>query len=283
MRGRLICSAIVIAAFVPFLSLAAEEAQVSGKFEGTKKKFDVGGGYAYWIHDSSDGPLIEVAVSNSTFKTSYFDAFYDPRPAIDTLFVDDQTAVVYFQFEPNGKYHGMSYYLASGDGCGFCYDGTVKSTVKIAGQRAKGRLSYTGDNRGWDITMDVPIAPKEWGKPIDKDGSDVAKVFRAYNAAMDKGDQKAVFKMLDGATQDIWKAQEKKGKANLDDYLAYRSDKVHWRLKDARIVNAYLRGNQAVLLIKGSSPVIDHIHGQVLLSKEGDGWKIADEVYQVGE
>jgi hypothetical protein len=281
MRGSLIGSAIVIAALVPFLSLAADDAQVSGKFEGTKKKFDVGGGYAYWIHDSSDGPLIEVAVSNNSFKASYFDAWYDPRPAIDTLFVDDQTAVVYFQFEPNGKYHGMSYYLGSGDGCGFCYDPKVKSTVRIAGNRAKGKLSYTGDNRGFDITMDVPIAPKEWGKPIDKDGSDVARVFRAYNAAMDKGDQKAAFKLLDSETRDIWKTQEKKGK--LDAYLDYRSEKVHWRLKDASIVSGYVRNNQAVLLVKASSPLIDHIHGQVLLTKEDDGWKIADEMYQVGE
>ncbi len=281
MRGRSICSAMMIAAFVPFLSLAAEEAQVTGKFEGTKKKFDVGGGYAYWITDPNDGPLIEVAVSNSSFKSSYFDAFYDPRPAIDTLFVDDQTAVVYFQFEPNGKYHGMSYYLTSGDGCGFCYDPSVKSTVRIAGQRAKGKLSYTGDNRGFNIDMDVPIAPKEWGKPIDKDGSDQAKAFRAYNAAMDKSDQKAVFKLLDSETRDIWTKQEKKGK--LDAYLDYRSEKIHWRLKDARIVNGYVRGNQAVLLVKASSPLIDHIHGQVLLTKESDGWKIGDEMYQVGE
>jgi len=47
MRGRLICSAILIAAFVPVLSLAADDATVTGKFDGTKKKFDVGGGYAY--------------------------------------------------------------------------------------------------------------------------------------------------------------------------------------------------------------------------------------------
>ena len=279
----LVRPAILIALFVPFLALAADDANVTGKFEGTKKRFDVGGGYAYWINDPDAGPLIEVAISNSSFKQSYFDAFYDPRPAIDTLFVDDQTAVVYFQFEPNGKYHGMTYYLTSGDGCGFCYDSAVKSTVKIAGQRAKGRLTYKGDNREFDITMDVPIAPKEWGKPIDTKDGDVIKAFRAYNAAMDKDDQKAVFKMLDGATQEIWKKQEKKGKANLNDYLDYRSEKVHWRLKNARVVNAYMRGNQAVLLVKGSTPLIDHIHGQVLLSKEGDGWKIADEVYQVGE
>ena len=129
--------------------------------------------------------------------------------------------------------------------------------------------------------MDVPIAPKEWGKPIDKDASDQARAFRAYNAAIDKGDQKAVFKLLDAATRGIWTTQEKK--KNLDAYLDYRAEKVHWRLKDARIVGAFARGDQAVLLVKASSPLIDHIHGQVLLTKEADGWKIADEMYQVGE
>src|SRR6266581_3315354 len=184
MRARLICSAIAIAAFVPLLALAADDAQVSGKFEGTKKKFDVGGGYAYWINDPNDGPLIEVAVSNSSFKSSYFDAFYDPRPAIDTLFVDDQTAVVYFQFEPNGKYHGMSYYLGSGDGCGFCYDPSVKSTVRIANQRAKGGLTFKGENRSFDIQINVPVAPKEWGTPLKGDGVEIGNAFRAYNSAM---------------------------------------------------------------------------------------------------
>ena len=76
-------------------------------------------------------------------------------------------------------------------------------------------------------------------------------------------------------------AAEKKGK--LDSYLDYLSDKVHWRLKEARIVGGYVRENQAVLLIKGSGPVIDHVKGQVTLTRENDGWKISDEVYQVGE
>jgi hypothetical protein len=98
---------------------------------------------------------------------------------------------------------------------------------------------------------------------------------------MDRGDQKAVFRLLDSETRDIWTKREKKGK--LDAYLDYRSEKVHWRLKDASIVSGYTRNNQAVLLIKASGSLIDHIHSQVLLTKEDDGWKIADEMYRVGE
>src|SRR5260370_26054621 len=104
----------------------------------------------------------------------------------------------------------MSYCLGLGDGCGFGFDPKVKSTVQIAGQRAKGTLSFKGDNRAFDINLDVPIAPKEWGKPIDKEGSDIAKVFLAYNAAMEKGDQKAVFKLLDSETRDIWNRRKKR-------------------------------------------------------------------------
>ena len=83
-----------------------------------------------------------------------------------------------------------------GDGCGFCYDPSVKSTVRIAGQRAKGKLSYTGDNRGFNIDMDVPIAPKEWGKPIAGDAGEIGKAYRAYNAAMQKDDRKTILKLL---------------------------------------------------------------------------------------
>jgi len=273
-------SVVAIAMFLPFFALAAEEPrQASGTFEGTKIKFNVNGAYAYWTR-SGDEPLIEVAVSNVGFKPSFFDSFYDPRPAIDTFFVDDETAVAYFQFEPNGKYHGMSYYLGSGDGCGFCYDPTVKSTVKI-GQRANGKLSFKGDNRGFDFQIDVPVAPKEWGKPIAGDGGEIGKAYRAYNAAMDQDDRKAILKLLDAGNRATWAKREKAGK--LDSYLDYLSDKIHWRLKEARIVGGYVRENQAVLLIKGSSRIIDHIKGQVTLTRESDGWKISDEVYQVGE
>jgi len=276
MRG-----ALAIALFIPCLALAAEETkQASGTFEGTKIKFNVHGAYAYWTR-SGDEPLIEVAVSNYRFKGAFFDAFYDPRPAIDTLFVDDETGVVYFQFEPNGKYHGMSYYLTSGDGCGFCYDPTVKSTVKVAAQHANGALSFKDENRSYDVQFDVPIAPKEWGKPISGDAGEIGKAYRAYNTAMQNDDRKAIFNLLDAGNRETWTKQEKNGK--LDAYLDFRAEKVHWRLKEARIVGGYVRDNQAVLLVRGSGPVIDHVKGQVTLKHESDGWRVSEELYQVGE
>ncbi len=277
MKGLVTAAIILLSASL----LAADAPQASGKFKGSKYSFDVGGAYAFWSQSADEGPLIEVAVSNDAFKAEAFDAFFDPKPVIDTSFADEQTAVVYFQFEPNGKYHGLHYYLGSGDGCGFCYDPKVKSTVRIAGNRAKGGLSFSGESRSFDIQIDVPVAPKEWGKPLEADGGDAGAAFRAYNSAMEQQNRKAIFDLVDADTRARWAKREKEGK--LDSWLEYREEKVHWRLKDAHIVRGFVRGDQAVLLVKGTSPAIDKVHGQVALTREGGKWKIADEVYEVGE
>src|SRR6266576_602374 len=83
-------------------AFAAETPQASGKFTGSKIEFKATGAYAYWSRAKDDDNVIEIAVSNDAFKAEAFDTFFDPRPVISEFFADDQTAVVYFQFEPNG-------------------------------------------------------------------------------------------------------------------------------------------------------------------------------------
>ena len=77
-----------------------------------------------------------------------------------------------------------------------------------------------------------------------------------------------------------WTKSEKKG--DLDGYLDYRIETVHWRLKDARIVSGFTRGDQAVLLVKAASPLVDQIHGQVTMTRENGAWKVSDAVYETG-
>jgi hypothetical protein len=282
-RDRAVTALLVVASLVACPAFGAEPApsSASGKFAGHHKSFGVTGAYAFWSRSSDSGPMIEVAVSNDGFKISAFDAFYDPRPVIDDRFVDDQTAVVYFEFEPGGKYHGLSYYFGSGDGCGYCYDSKVQSTVRLASGRISGKLAYKTDNYSFDIQFDAPMPPQEWGKPISGDGGEVGAAYRAYSAAMEKEDRKAVFELLDSENQEIWKEAEQKGRA--DEQWNDRLEKEHWRLKEARIAAGYVRGDQAVLLIQGRSTLLDHIHGQVTLTREKGRWKIGDEVLQVGE
>lgn len=268
------------------VSGAKEPAKASGKFVSTRFSLEVGGAYAFW--NRGKDRLIEVAVSNDPFRASTFDAFYDPRPVISSRFADDETHVVYFEFEPDGKYHGLSYYFGSGDGCGFCFDSTVQSTVRVEKQRVKGRIAFKEPNRDFDIQLDVPIAPEVWGQPISGEGGEIGAAYHGYNAAWDKDDHKGVFDRLDAANQQRWKKielEDKTDRGRLERYIAFREKDFHWNLKDkdARIVGGYVRGDQAVLLVKARNTYVDHIHGQVTLTKENGRWKVGDEVYDVGE
>ncbi len=255
------------------------ETQASGTFKGNRISFEVTGAYAFWSRSPGE-PLIEVAIANDEFGDAY-DAFYDPAPVIQSTFVDERTVVAYFEFEPNGKYHGVSYQLAAGDSCGFCYDPGVKSTVRFRNGRAQGGLSFTSKNRTFDVHFDVPVAPREWGSPLPAGGGEPGATYSAYSAAMTGSDRKAIFDALDDFHRGLWHKYEKQG--NLEEWLDYRLDKVHWRIVEPRVVEGFMRGDQAILLIQAHSKLLDHVHGQVALTREAGRWRISDEIYEVGE
>ena len=62
--------------------------------------------------------------------------FVDRTRAIDQLIKDDETPIVYLEFTPQGKWRGVSYYIASGNGCAYC---TTEATSSV--QLVKGRLT----------------------------------------------------------------------------------------------------------------------------------------------
>ena len=149
-------------------------ATASGKFVDQKWTVPITGAYAFRSKTGGfgDDDVIRVAVSNTKFVPEAVDWHFDREHAINTYFVDDETKVVYFEFEESGKYHGLSYYFESGDGCGYCFDSKVKSTVRASEGRLKGDLSYKGDDREFQITLDVPItretprSAEECGGPL---------------------------------------------------------------------------------------------------------------------
>ncbi|HEY4230428.1 MAG TPA: hypothetical protein VGO79_09660, partial [Thermoanaerobaculia bacterium] len=159
-------------------------ASASGTFEDKRFKVPINGAYAFrekaWM---DDGRAIRVAVSNDAFPPDALDEHYDRTHAINTLFAGDETRVVYFELDEKGGYHGYSYYFESGDGCGYCFDSKVKSTVRAEGGRLKGELSFAGDDVRFRIQLDLPIPPKSWGDPLPKDGGEPGKAFLAYHAA----------------------------------------------------------------------------------------------------
>ena len=150
-----------------------------------------------------DEPGVRVAVSNTRFLTEGIDRYYDREHIIDTAFADEESLVVYFHFAKNGAYKGMTYYFGSGDGCGFCYDGSVQSTVKIASGRLKGKIKLApkpGEN-SWDIDLDVPVAPASHGDPLPAGGGEPGKAYAGYHAALAAADPAAAKPYFDEETQ----------------------------------------------------------------------------------
>jgi hypothetical protein len=256
-------------------------ATASGTFEDEKWKLQIAGAYAFrekaWM---DDGQAIHVAVSNTEFVPEAIDEHYDRGHVINTLFADDETKVVYFEFDDAGKYHGLSYYFESGDGCGYCYDSKVKSTVRAADGRLKGEIAFSEDGRSFKIALDVPIPPKSWGDPLPKDGGAPGKAFLAYHAALEKRDQKAILALSDADMKKRFRDYEKQGK--LDGYLDYRWHDEHTDLKTIAITGGFVRGDHAVVLFDATNPYIDHLHGEAVLRREDGAWLFHRDVVDVG-
>jgi hypothetical protein len=257
------------------VALAADAPrQASGKFDGKNWAFEPMGAYAFPSKVGMDDEKgIRVAVSNAAFVPDALDVYYDRQHAIETYFKDDETLVVYFDFSPTGAYKGMSYYFGSGDGCGYCYDGSVQSTVKVAGGRIKGKVKSPpkeGEN-AWDIDIDAPVASSDFGAALPADGGEPGQVYAAYHTAIAAWDYDALKKFYTEKSVAEWDAK-KEGIVQ-----AYRKDHPD---KTAKIVRGWSKGDRATLLVEGETGFDMKATTEVLMVKEKGTWRIKDEMLQ---
>ncbi len=267
-----------LALFVPAWATAARGAdpipQASGSFAGKKWNFEAKGAYAFpGKVGLNDEQGILVAVSNVPFSATMLDTIWDRRNMIDTYFRDDETLVVYFQFSKDAKYKGLSYFFESGDGCGFCYNGATKSSVKHTQGRLKGRLQLAKqkDDVFFDVAVDVPVAMSDYGKPLAADGGEPGKVYAALHRALDGNESAALAPIV---VERLAVQLEKSG----DDVLAVLQEQHP--TKSYRIIKGFAQGDRALLVVEGETATIN-VKTEVHLLREHGEWRFADEVLQV--
>jgi hypothetical protein len=274
----------LLALAAPLFALPNEPAPgtASGTFEDRKVKLQMAGAYAFRdkTAGTSDDSVIQVAVSNSKFIPGALDDYYDRRHAINTLFADEESKVVYFELDDSGRYHGLSYYFGPGVGCGYCFDSTVKSTVKPVDGRLKGELSFKGDDRRFQIQVDVPVPPKAWGDALPKDGGDPGKAYLAYHRALEKRDKKALYNLMDAEERARWEKYAKDDK--VDEWLDYRWKEEHSELTTVRVTGGFVNGDRAVVLFDGKNAYIDAMHGEAQLRREDGAWLVGGDMISVG-
>jgi hypothetical protein len=245
----------------------------SGSFQSQDITMNVHGAMAFRgksIFDKTD--VIIVAVTNARMQVDMVADYVDRRRFIERRYQDDDARFVYFEFRPDGRYKGFSYYFRSGNGCGYCGGGDV-STVKLAGGRLKGSLKEKEDKYRFDIALDVPVTSDDHGAPLPADGGAPGKVYLAYHAALVKRDAAALRPLLSKDQRETLAEAEKEHKgAKYLNYLAREHPG-----KSVQITGAFSKGDKAVLLIAGESTA-GKVTGEVLLYNEAGSWHVDDEL-----
>jgi hypothetical protein len=220
--------------------------------------------------DKSEAIL--VAVSNAQLNADALVDYVDRRRVLEKRIKDASTGIVYFEFKPDGTYRGMSYYFAPGNGCGYC-TGEVTSNTKLASDKLAGKLIDAEKERSFEITFATPIMTDDHGAPLPADGGAPGNAFLLYHAALAKGDRPALNAAMSQDQRQYWSDIERKGQ--LGSWLSAVAE-AH-PTKSVAITKGYATAERAVLLIEGES-ASGKVVGEVLLVKEGDAWRIDDEI-----
>ena len=254
-------------------AIAADAEPGSGEFVSQSARLVVHGAVAFRGRSLLYGEAVIVAISNAPLKPAAVADYFDRRRAIDRHVKDAQTGVVYFEFSSEGRYRGFGYDFGGGNGCSFC-TGRASSTVKLAEGRIAGRLKDEEPNRRFDVTLDVPLLPEGHGAPLPDDGGAAGKAYLAYHAALAARDPAALQTVLSRGQLEILENARKNDR--VDGFLSFLASDHPER---PRIDKGFANERVAVLLVSGTSAG-SKVAGEVLLLKEGDAWKVDDELVE---
>jgi hypothetical protein len=273
---RPLAAALASSSLVVLLAAGAgaeDSGAAFGVFETAATRLPIADAYAFPGTSTLGEPgVVLVAVSNAGFVQAELDRYWDRRHVIDTYFRDDETGVVWLEFDPDGRYRGLSFYFGSGDGCGYC-SGGVDSTVKRTGDRLVGTLRQgdSGDGRSFEITLDVPVSSDDHGAAQGAGGGAPGAAYLAYEAALVGDDPARVRELLAAERRAAWAEAEAAGEG--EGFLAFLREGHPQRI---RIVEAYVQGDRALVLFAGEGPVM-RIEGEALLVREEGAWRFEEE------
>lgn len=274
MRGGVVSAAVAMLLVTAVPGRAEEARQATGKFESKNWTFEPFGAYAYPDKVGlDDAPGIVVAVSNFSFDTAFFDRYWDRSHAIETYQKNDETLVAYLQFSRSGAYQGLTYSFGSGDGCGFCFDGSVKAAVKVEKGRIHGRATFAGEpgELNFDVEFDVPVAGSDFGRELPAGGGDPGKAYLGYHKAISALDRAAAKPYFSDKVQADYPE-------HADEILqAFRRDHPD---TSAAIERGFVKGDRALLLVKGETSY-SKVRTEVHLLQEKGSWRIVEEMLQI--
>jgi hypothetical protein len=254
--------------------VAQTRVPVSGTFSSRGATFKVAGGVAFTGKSNLDGqtPVILVAISNTKLNVEAVADFVDRKRAIEQLIKDDETPIVYLEFTPQGKWRGVSYYFASGNGCAYCTTDAT-GTVQLVNGRLSGTMTNKEKDRPFNVTLDIAVLDDNHGEELPPDGGAPGKAYLAYHAALVKRNGAALRGTLSPGNLEVF-ARVEKGN-DLDRFMNYLAEKHP--IKAVRITRGWSTAAKASLLIEGESG-IGKLRGEVFLLNTKGVWGVDEEL-----
>ena len=259
-------------------SIAEDDRKASGRFETKNGSLEVFDAYAF--HSLDGKGKITVVISNQEFAKDIIDQYWDRKHTIERYYRDEKTAVIYFEFSPEGKYRGLSYYFGPGDGCGYCADPSVKSTVSLKDGKMTGKLSFPkgSDTKSWfEISLNVPVSDDDHGKSQSNGGGEPGKAYMAYHRALVGDDPKAVRALLSERHRSMWKKAEAEQRG--DEILSSLAED---HPKELRVTDVYVKGDKALILLEGKGEM-GKVRGEAQLLRGKGVWLFNDEAFRIAD
>ena len=126
---------------------------------------------------------------------------------------------------------------------------------------------FFGETYDFDLVFDAAVAPPP-GKPLPADGGEPGKAYRAWTAAVAKGDL-PVLRTLVGGDYNGWRIKSD----DQDDVKAALKDLRDGTPVEAKVLSGRIDGDSAVLWVEGKDRDDILRRGRVLLQRDGGGWR----------
>ena len=126
---------------------------------------------------------------------------------------------------------------------------------------------FFGETYDFDLVFDAAVAPPP-GKPLPADGGEPGKAYRAWTAAVAKGDL-PVLRTLVGGDYNGWRIKSD----DQDDVKAALKDLRDGTPVEAKVLSGRIDGDNAVLWVEGKDRDDILRRGRVLLQRDGGGWR----------
>lgn len=247
----------------------------SGHFRKGEVRVETKHVIAVTIDEDGDPEHVQtyVYLSNVPLDAGKIAAAFQPGSAVDGQLGDGSAGYVRICINADGDECGL-YFSHNNPNASFNTSGYGKFNLASApAGRIAGRWllaepdEFFGETYEFDLNFDVAITPPP-GTPLPADGGEPGKAYRAWTAAVAKGDVR-VLSALVGSEYDTWRIKSD----DEDDVKAALKDLRDGTPVKATILRGRIDGDSAVLWVEGRDRDDILRRGRVLLARAEGGWR----------